>query len=267
MGVEHHALDARQQVGAIVRELAARLQEAGVGISQQHRHDVAQPVRRRPEIDIEHRDQRLARGKEALGQSSGLEACAVGAMPMLYLHALALECGGGVRDHLHAFVRRVVEDLKTQPVARPVQRGDGPHRADSHLVLVEDRDLHQHRGQVGLSHEGPRQVVAPVWRPQHVVEPYGDQGEETGADQNQAGGRDVEADLAGGEQHPGDDQSRAYFEEERALTRSLTAMALPRHAYAFLALPRSIASAMSALAFSASPQPVIFTHLVFSRSL
>ena len=186
---------------------------------------------------------------------------------MIARAALALESQGGARDHLHALVRRIVEDLDAQAVAGPVQRGGRPHRADGDLVLVEHGNLYQHRGQVCLAHEGTRQVVAPVRRPQHVVEADRDQGEEAGGDQDQAGDGYVEANLAGGEQQPSDDQNEAYIEEGRVFTRSPTAMALPRRVQASLALARSMASDISCFALAASPQPVIFTHLVFSRSL
>ena len=55
------------------------------------------------------------------------------------------------------------------------------HRADRDLVLVEHGDLHQNVRQLGLGQEGARQVVAPVRRPDEIVELDRDQRREPGA--------------------------------------------------------------------------------------
>ena len=62
-------------------------------------------------------------------------------MSMLDQHASRLQVGRGTRDHVDALVRRVVENLDTKLVARPVEGGHAAQRLDSHFVLIEHRNL------------------------------------------------------------------------------------------------------------------------------
>ena len=147
------------------------------------------------EVHVEHRDQGFAGRGQTFGKRAGLEPAPDRAMTMLDQHAGGLQLGRHAGHHVDALVRRVVEDLDVQLVARPIESGHAAQRLDRHLVLVEHRDLQQDGRQVRLGQERPRQVVAPMRRPQEVVELDADEGQEAGRHHHQADDRRVEQNL------------------------------------------------------------------------
>ena len=82
MGVLHQPLRARQPVLLAVAPFDAGLHERGARLGQQRRHGAAQPVRRRHEVGVEHRDIGRVAERQAGGQGAGLEAAAVVAPDM-----------------------------------------------------------------------------------------------------------------------------------------------------------------------------------------
>ena len=212
MRVEHHALHPRQPIGAVVRELAARLHEAGIGVRDQDRHDIAKPMRRRPKIDIEQSDQRRAADAQTGFQGARLEPGAILAPDVRDFNAARCQIRHDLGDEDRRIVGGIVQHLDMQLVARPIERHGGLDRAERNLVFVEQRNLHQHIRQVHLRQESPRKVVTPVRRSEKIVDLDPDQGEEAAPDSDQAERRDVEARLEKAEEKPMHDQGESSSE-------------------------------------------------------
>ena len=127
-----------------IREFAPRLDEAGLAVGDDHRNHSPQPVRRRPEIDIEHRDVWRIAQREPRGAGGRLEAGAVLATHMYGIGSRGPQFRDDLGCDVDGAVDRIVEQLNREPVARPVERCRAAHRIRDDRALVIDGDLHEH---------------------------------------------------------------------------------------------------------------------------
>ena len=91
MGVLHQALRAGQPVVLAVAPFDAGLHEGRLRVGQHRGHGAAQPVGRRHEIGIEHRNVGRIAERHAGRQGARLEAGAVGAPDMIDIDAFAAQ--------------------------------------------------------------------------------------------------------------------------------------------------------------------------------
>ena len=119
----------------------------------------------RQEVGVEDQDE-LALGRaQAVLERAGLEAGAVGAVDVLDVEVgvARAELGDLALADLLRLVGGVVEHLDLEAVARVADGGDGVEQPLDHVHLVEERQLHGHRRQLGeLARTRP--AVCRLWR-------------------------------------------------------------------------------------------------------
>ena len=96
VGVLHQPLRARQPVALAVAPFDAGLHERRARAGQHRGHRAPQPVGRRHEVGVEHRDIGRVAQRHAGRQGAGLEAAAVGPPDMLGVDAFLAQAGDGV---------------------------------------------------------------------------------------------------------------------------------------------------------------------------
>ena len=211
MGVEHQALDARQPIGSVVGEFAARLQEARARVGEEMRHRDPQPFARRPEVDIEHGDDRRIALGEPGGQRASLEAAAILAAHMLNVEALRAQLLRRRRREHGRIVSAVVEKLNVELFLRPIERRGGAQSIGGQFALVEGGDLHQHMRQHRIAQFHRRDGRAPTRPGDELDDIDGDEKQEAAADENEAENGERQKDLKKDAHNFEDDQRRIPF--------------------------------------------------------
>jgi len=143
MGVEQHALGARQPVLGAIGMTPARLRVSQTLIRNERGYGPPQEIGRWDKIGVEDRDIRRVGMAEAEGKIAGLEAAAVVAPKDRQVHAFRHDARD-IADELSRIAdAAVVQHLDFELVARPVEtRGRSGH-ADREWSLVTNRELHK----------------------------------------------------------------------------------------------------------------------------
>ena len=187
MAVEQDRLDLRQQRVVLIDVAPARLDHADLGVGEV-RHQTHQEIAGREEIGVENRDELAAGDLEAGLERAGLEPGPVATVDVLDVNSLRSQPVDRQFGDAARHVRRVVQDLDLQTIARVL---DGAHRLDQtirdvHLVVERqlDRDNRERlerrerlRLAVTVPHVQVHEVVA-----MPSVNRENDQGEKVGGE-------------------------------------------------------------------------------------
>jgi hypothetical protein len=143
VAVEQERGRARERRCLVVEMAPARLHHAHAGIVER-RHHAAQEVARRHEVRVEDRDEVSPRLAEPVLERARLVSEAVAAPDHAHVDAGPPPgLGPRFRDEGRR-VRRVVEDLHLEPIARPVELAGGVDEPPDDVALVEHGELHGH---------------------------------------------------------------------------------------------------------------------------
>jgi hypothetical protein len=85
-----------------------------------------------------------------------------------------------------SLVRTVIEKLNMQPVPRPIERCGRAQGVGDHFRFVENRDLHENMGELGLGQSRRAQRRPPRLPARALEEIYADEAQKSAPDKEQA---------------------------------------------------------------------------------
>jgi len=141
--VQIQRLGACQRVFSRVQVPPARLHHAQPVVGGKQRHHALQKIGRGDKIGIKYGSQLGGLPPEALIERAGLIARAGRAANVLDIPAKSVIAGDMAGDQIAGFVRRIIEHLDMQPVARVIQRHNRLDQAGDNRPLVINRQLHK----------------------------------------------------------------------------------------------------------------------------
>ncbi len=162
--VEQDRLNLGQEGVILVDMPPARLDHAHFRVAEV-RQRLEEEVRRRHEVRVENRDEICLRQLESSFEGAGLIAAAVDAMDIRDVEAARRVAADRQLGDIRGLVRRVVEDLNLQQLARVIHLADRVDQSVRDVHLVVNRQLDRDARQVAERGRRQRRVrgVAPVF--------------------------------------------------------------------------------------------------------
>jgi hypothetical protein len=138
MTVEQNGLNPREQRVVFVDVAPAGLDHRDLLVAEV-RHQPREEIGRRQEVGVEDGDELASRDLEAGFERAGFEAAAIRAVVVLDVDALRCEAPDGELGDAAGLVRRVVEHLDLEQLARVLDTADSVDEPVGHVHLVVQR--------------------------------------------------------------------------------------------------------------------------------
>ncbi len=147
VSVQKESLGARQPVVALVQVAPRRLHHAHAGIGER-RQEPSQKIGLRDEVRVQNEEEVAPGPPESLGESSGLVADSRAPADVFDASSAATPGGHSCRCDGGRFVRRVVEQLDLEAIARIVEGARPVDQPTDNVRLVVDGQLYGDAGQL-----------------------------------------------------------------------------------------------------------------------